>query len=228
MSTAIGTERRRLGVRLLTPEEAMSTYLFNRHTISHRFCPVCRSLQRHRFVWIFFKRTFQTLGQESIRLLHIAPEAALVGKFQKINKLDYLSADLYDRTAMVQMDICNIQYPPAAFDLIYCSHVLEHVADDRQALREFWRVLRPGGWAVLLVPIAGEVTIEDPEITDPVERERIFGQHDHVRRYGMDFIERVEAAGFRVTPVQAKDLAEQREIVMYGLPDLEIIFLCEK
>jgi len=88
----------------------------------------------------------------------------------------YLTADLSNPKAMVKMDITDIQYPDESFDVIYCSHVLEHVPDDRKAMQEFFRVLKKDGWAVLLVPIVGELTFEDPSIVDPVERTKIFGQ----------------------------------------------------
>jgi SAM-dependent methyltransferase len=93
--------------------------------------------------------------------------------------------------AMVRMDITDIQYPKDTFDVIYCSHVLEHVVDDRKAMREFHRVLRPDGWALLLVPITVEKTFEDPSVTDPEERLSVFGQEDHVRCYGPDYVERL-------------------------------------
>jgi ubiquinone/menaquinone biosynthesis C-methylase UbiE len=91
------------------------------------------------------------------------------------------------------MDITDIQYPDNTFDVIYCSHVLEHVPDDRKAMREFARVLKPEGWAVFMVSLSEEHTIEDPSITSPAERERLFGQHDHVRRYGPDFKDRLDS-----------------------------------
>lgn len=117
-------------------------------------------------------------------MLHVAPEPSFGVIFSKSKYIDYLSADLYDKSVMVKMDITDIQYPENYFDIIFCSHVLEHVLDDKKAMREFLRVLKPTGWAVLQVPIMAMKTIEDPSITDPDERLRVFGQHDHVRRYG--------------------------------------------
>ncbi len=113
---------------------------------------------------------------------------------------------------MEVMDIHDIQYPDDVFDVIYCSHVLEHVADDRQAMREFYRVLKPNGWAILMVPITADKTFEDPFLTDPAERLRLFGQEDHVRRYGPDFADRIQEAGFRVEIVGASDLMHEHQI----------------
>jgi SAM-dependent methyltransferase len=157
-------------------------------------------------------------------MLHVAPEPALSARLRRLPNLNYLSADLFDPKAMVKMDITDIRYPEHSFDLIYCSHVLEHVSDDRKALSEFWRVLKPGGKAILMVPILGEITFEDPSITDPVERERAYGQHDHVRSYGRDFAQRVAEAGFEVTLHKPSSLAGETEIERMGLPPEETIF----
>ena len=133
------------------------------------------------------------------KMLHVAPEEQLSRLFGSALGIDYLSADLLSSNAMIRMDIMDIQYPDETFDVIYCSHVLEHVSDDRKAMRELHRVLRTGGWAILQVPIStAEVTFEDPKITRPKERERAFGQFDHVRRYGADYKDRLEDAGFSV------------------------------
>src|SRR5690606_8666735 len=125
------------------------------------------------------------------------PEACFEARLRQRLGEEYLTADLLNPHVMVQMDITDIQYPAGSFDVIYCSHVLEHVPDDQQAIRELCRVRRPGGWAVLMVPITVERTYEDPSITDPAGRLAAFGQENHVRRYGLDFAERLCAAGFK-------------------------------
>jgi len=99
---------------------------------------------------------------------------------------NYLTADLFDPLAMVKMDVTNIEYPDHSFDVIYCSHVLENVQDDRRALREFYRILKPNGWAILLVPVTAQKTFEDPSVTSPEDRLRLFGETYRVRRYGPD------------------------------------------
>jgi SAM-dependent methyltransferase len=110
------------------------------------------------------------------------------------------------------MDLMNIPFADAAFDLVLCSHVLEHVADDHRAMREIRRILTERGHAVLLVPITRARTLEDASITDPAERARVFGQHDHVRAYGPDFADRLRAAGFAVRAVGAGDVGTPDEI----------------
>lgn len=116
------------------------------------------------------------------------------------------------------MDIMSIGYPDETFDVVYCSHVLEHVADDRKAMRELRRVLKKDGIAILLVPIVGGAhTFEDPAITDPKERARLYGQHDHVRSYGADYVDRLKEAGFAVDVVAVRDLATEEEAVRMNL-----------
>jgi len=147
----------------------------------------------------------------------VAPELCFETKMQKLLKKNYITADLISPRAMITMDITDIQYPDGYFNVVYCSHVLEHVPDDRKALREFYRVLNPEGWAILLVPMSGEKTIEDPSITDPTERVRLFGQVDHVRMYGRDYIDRLLEAGFKVKIETVPELFSPEEIERMGL-----------
>ena len=161
------------------------------------------------------------------RFLHIAPEPTEIRIKQRVGG-GYVSADLLDPTADVQMDVTNIQYPDESFDVVYCSHVLEHVSDDRLAMREFRRVLAKDGLALFLVPISAEETLEDPTITDPNDRELAFGQNDHVRRYGPDFVDRLREAGFSVQVVRDSDVATAEEIFRMGLVGSGEIFLATK
>jgi SAM-dependent methyltransferase len=161
-------------------------------------CRHCLSLERHRSLWLYFHQK-TNLFKDKLRVLHFAPEHQLQEKFKNAPNLDYISADLDMPTAMIQMDITNITFPDNAFDVIICNHVLEHVPDDHLAMSELYRVLKPGGWAILQTPMSNKAeTEEDLTITDPKERERRFGQDDHVRTYGMDKKDRLESVGFKV------------------------------
>lgn len=190
-------------------------------------CPVCSVLERHRLLHLYLTHRTNLLDGRPKRVLHIAPEKPLEKLIRGAPGVDYLSADLFN-PAMVRMDITDIQYPDNSFDVILCTHVLEHVPDDRQAMRELRRVLKPDGWAVLQVPITSDHIIEDPGITDPRERERLFGRPDHVRRYGPDYMDRLREEGWHVTPDDylAQLDAETRD--RYGLPGGFRIFLCHK
>jgi SAM-dependent methyltransferase len=189
---------------------------------------VCGSLERHRLMYLYMTQKTDLFSGNRKRMLHVAPEAQLSRLFQETDCIDYLSADLSSATAMVKMDITDIQYADESFHAIYCSHVLEHVPDDIGAMRELYRVLKPGGWAILQVPISPGTTFEDPTVTSPEAREELFGQDDHVRRYGHDYVERLVAAGFSVlVDGFVRGLSDQ-EITRFGLMRTEDVYFCTK
>ena len=192
-------------------------------------CMHCGALERHRLAWLYLERRTELFDGRPKRMLHVAPEDAFERRLRRALGEGYLTADLSEARAMVAMDVEDIQMPDGSFDVIFCSHVLEHVRDDRRAMREFFRVLRPGGWAVLLVPITAEKTVEDPTVTDPAERLRRFGQDDHVRRYGPDYVDRLREAGFTVTVTRVPDLATPEEAERMALtPAAGEIYFCTK
>jgi SAM-dependent methyltransferase len=192
-------------------------------------CLHCGSLERDRLAWLFVRMRTDLLGPTARTMLHLAPESCLADRFRAHLRDGYLSADLCEDRAMVRMDITDIGYPDGSFDVIYCSHVLEHVDDDRRAMQELHRVLRPGGWAIVLVPVMGDRTFEDPQIVEPRERERAFGQEDHVRRYGLDIVERLQEAGFSVEVARARDLVAADTAVTLGLtPASGEVFHCTR
>lgn len=183
-------------------------------------CPHCGSLERHRLAIVFFRERTNLFDGLQKRFLHIAPEGFFVRMFSEAAGDRYLTADLRGTGVMESMDITDIAWPDGTFDVIYCSHVLGHVVDDRQAMRELCRVLAPGGWAMLNVPITASETFEDFSVTDPRERIRQFGQKNHVRRYGPDYMDRLTAAGFEVRRISVGDLVEAANIERYGLADV--------
>jgi SAM-dependent methyltransferase len=183
---------------------------------SDALCVHCGALERHRLAWLYLQRRTDLFDGRPKKMLHVAPEPAFERRLRAALRDGYLTADLSGR-AMVAMDVEDIRMPDASFDVIFCSHVLEHVHDDRKAMREFLRVLKPDGWAILLVPIMADATFEDPTVTDPAERLRLFGQADHVRRYGPDYVDRLREAGFAVTTTRVSDLASPEEAARMGL-----------
>lgn len=200
--------------------------------LTHRpnsLCPRCSSLERHRLLWLYFKQK-TNLFSANLRILHIAPEKWFQNKLQPLPNLNYLSADLEATWAMEKMDITNISYRDNTFDVILCNHVLEHIPDDRKAMKELFRILKPNGWAILQVPLNSDLdkTLEDITITSPEERERVFGQKDHVRLYGRDYKDRLKEAGFDVkVDTFVKDLDEQT-VYKYGLRKDHDIYFCSK
>jgi SAM-dependent methyltransferase len=194
-----------------------------------RRCPTCGSLERHRLIWLYFQRK-TNLFTDPVKMLHIAPEAFVQERLRSFGNIDYLSADLASPRAMVKMDITDIQYPDSSFDVVFASHVLEHIPDDVQAMRELRRVLRPDGWAVLQVPMWGPRTKEDPTVTDPAERARLFGQDDHVRMYGHDgeYERRLRRAGFDVTVERFTAELGPEQTHRYRLLETEDVYLCRK
>jgi SAM-dependent methyltransferase len=169
-------------------------------------CPHCLSLERHRLLWLWLEGEgkLAEMAAGNHKFLHIAPEVCLSKKFEAILPPDnYITADLESPLADVRLDVQAIPFPDREFDVVFCNHVLEHVADDRLAMRELFRVTKPGGWGVLLSPVdpARDVTFEDDTVTDPAERTRIFGQYDHRRIYGRDYADRLREAGWSVEEI---------------------------
>lgn len=191
-------------------------------------CPVCLSLERHRLVYLYMKqRTDLFSGSRNRLMLHVAPEPQLSRLFQKVESLRYISGDLGD-LGIVSMDVTAIPFPDEVFDAVYCSHVLEHVVDDRRAMRELCRVMKPNGWAILQVPITAPSTVEDPSVVEASERLRLYGQEDHVRRYGLDYEDRLRESGFSVTGETFARSLGAEQAIFFGITPDETIFLCRK
>lgn len=150
-------------------------------------------------------------------MLCVAPEPWLDAKFRSLLGAGYLSAGLSGPRVMEQMDITHIKFADESFDVIYCSHVFEHVLDDRKAMREICRVLKRGGWAILLVPVKTGRTYEDPSIVEPAARLEAFGKEDHVRVYGSDYVDRLRESGFQVEITVPADFLAPAEVERNGL-----------
>jgi SAM-dependent methyltransferase len=189
-------------------------------------CPFCISLERHRLLILYLQRA-TTLFIYPHRLLHMAPNHAVRNVLEQHHAISYFTADLMADNVALKTNITALPYPDKTFDAILCNHVLEHIPDDHIAMQELYRVLKPGAWAILQVPIdtTRATTFEDPSITDPHQRERLFGQQDHVRVYGRDYTDRLQHAGFtvKIDPfVRTLSEAEQKK---YGLSATEDIYL---
>jgi SAM-dependent methyltransferase len=190
-------------------------------------CPNCRSVERHRELWLYLKQKTDWFTKPDLSFLHIAAEACFLNVFKQTFK-NYITADLLNPNAMVKMDIQDIQYPAESFDIIMCNHVLEHVPDDIKAMQEFFRVLKKGGEAILLVPIFPlEKIYEDAAITTPEGRLEAFGQGDHLRKYGHDYPDRLRSVGFIVKETHAREFLSENETKRMGITN-EAIYHCIK
>ena len=191
--------------------------------------PSTLSLERHRLLWLYLKNETNFFTSD-IKLLHFAPEQAFLKRFRKLKNIDYTTTDIESPLADIKADICNLPFNDNEFDVILCNHVLEHVKDDKKAMAELYRVMKPGGWGIFQIPqdLKREVTFEDDSITDPKERARIFGQYDHVRIYGRDYFDKLRSAGFKVKEIQYQEQLDEKSIEKYVLNHTEIIPLCSK
>ena len=191
--------------------------------------PSTLSLERHRLLWLYLKNE-TTLFEQELKVLHFAPEQAFYKRFREMKNLDYVTTDLNSPLADVKADICNLPFSNNSFDFILCNHVLEHIPDDKKAMQELFRILKPGGTAIVQIPqdLSREKTFQDDSITDPKERAQIFGQYDHVRVYGWDYFDRLRDIGFEVEEVDYTKNFSTAEIDTYRLADGEIIPVCKK
>jgi SAM-dependent methyltransferase len=164
-------------------------------------CPRCGAMERHRLAYLV-ATTKADLDYSAV--LHVAPEPQMEA-FLRSRATDYLSVDLYATNVMAKMDVTALDLENESKTLVWMSHVLEHVRRDDLAISEMRRVLKPGGVALIQVPIWRLKTFEDDSVTTEEDRLRIFYQKDHVRLYGLDIIERFEAAGFEATVIRAQD-----------------------
>ena len=191
-------------------------------------CQKCRSKGRHRMIWMYLK-TRTDFFISPLKVLHIAPSRCWVNILSKLRNLKYTSADLFLPFVDNKMDITDMSFPDETFDVVLCLHVLEHVLDDRKAMKELYRVLKPNGWGIIQSPfeLEREVTYEDTRLITEEQRLKAFGQEDHVRIYGVDYKDRLEQAGFKVNmDYYFKEV--HPAIVKHFLFQTHPIFYCQK
>ena len=185
-------------------------------------CPFCGSLERHRLFVLKNQEENFFLGK---KVIHFAPEKILTQIILKSSPKQYLTGDLTPGRADCVLNIEHIEQPNQSWDVVMCSHVLEHV-DDKVALTELHRILKPDGLLLLMVPIINgwEKTYENPMIQSPHDRQKHFGRYDHVRYYGNDFRNRIKKAGFDMKEFTA----DGPQSVKYGLMRGDKVFMCYK
>ena len=192
-------------------------------------CPGTLSLERHRLLWLYLDKETNFLNS-NLKVLHVAPEQVFYKKFKKLKNWEYFTFDLNSPIADIKGDLISTNFKDEYFDLIICNHVLEHIEDDKSALDEMYRILKYNGISILQVPInvKRENTFEDLSIKSKIQREKYFGQYDHVREYGLDFKDRVEQAGFEVEMINYSTKISQDLVIKYGLMKDDLIPIGKK
>ena len=214
--------------------------------------PSTLSLERHRLLWLYLNKETDFFQPElvsgssvanikriklrdaetnsALKVLHFAPEQAFYKLFRNQKNLDYTTTDLFSPLADVKADICNLPFEDNQYDVILCNHVLEHIPDDTKAMQELYRVLKPGGMAILQIPqdLSRATTFADDTITDQKERAKIFGQYDHVRIYGRDYFDKLRSIGFKVIEEDYTNKIAPELVEKYCLAKGEIIPVCFK
>ena len=215
--------------------------------------PSTLSLERHRLLWLYLQNETDFFQSEldsdspvtqnkriklrkdaetssALKVLHFAPEQEFYKRFKKQTNIEYTTTDLLSPLADVKADICNLPFEDNTYDVIFCNHVLEHIPDDTKAMKEMFRVLKPGGMGIFQIPqdLSRASTFTDDTIVDQKERAKIFGQYDHVRVYGRDYFEKLRSIGFKVIEEDYTHKIAPELVEKYCLAKGEIIPVCFK
>jgi predicted SAM-dependent methyltransferase len=181
-------------------------------------------------MWLYLRDHSNFFTANHLDVLHIAPEQCFHGKFKVQKNLNYVTGDLVSPLADLHFDLHSIPLDDNSFDVVFCNHVLEHVDDALQCMRELHRVLRPGGWGIMQVPqdFDRDITYEDTSITSPEDREKHFWQKDHVRLFGNDYPQWLEKAGFNVEVFDKESKYDSKMIERFRLQKKEILYIVHK
>ncbi len=214
-------------------DRSFSKFLSYGSNIAHRenvLCPYDLTLERHRLMWLYLKNSSDFFTAPKLSVLHIAPEQCFIHRFKKQKNLEYLTGDLESPIADLHFDLHAIPLEDNRFDVVFCNHVMEHVDDPLKCMQELYRVMKPGGWAIMQVPqdMSLDTTYEDPSITSPEDREKHFWQKDHVRLFGRDYPSWLEKANFKVDQFDPKVNFNNELISKFRLLKDEILYIAKK
>ncbi|MCL1987605.1 MAG: class I SAM-dependent methyltransferase [Firmicutes bacterium] len=216
-------------------EKSVKFVAFTKGKAANR-CPYCKSHDRTRILALYLEKEtllFSPKQKNIVKLLHFAPEKGLLQRFKNISHIDYFPVDFNAsryRNLRDTVDIQAIQYEDNMFDVIIVNHVLEHIPNDLLAMQELLRVLKVGGFAYRTVPMFENLpkTLENPSYNTPELRQKYYGQHDHIRKYGIDFPQRLENSGFNVEIVLIEEYLTKYESQLYGVSNRVKLFKCSK
>ncbi len=214
-------------------ERSFSKFLSYGSKVTHRdnvLCPYDLTLERHRLMWLYLNQKSNFFTKPDLKVMHIAPEQCFHKKFQAQKNLDYTTGDLVSPIADLHFDLHDIPLEDNQYEVIFCNHVMEHVKDDLRCMQELLRIMKPGGWGIMQVPIDSTrtTTYEDDSITSPEEREKHFWQYDHVRLYGLNYPKRLEEAGFEVETIDYKKELSDAAFDRYRLMKSELLYIVRK
>ncbi|MGM0565410.1 MAG: class I SAM-dependent methyltransferase [Bacteroidota bacterium] len=203
---------------------------------NNMLCPRCFSTDRDRLIYLYLKEKTEFLTKPA-SVLHIAPEGSLKHLLENLQNLEYRTGDkfeegytgyYYDRDVL-QMDVTDISEPDESYDLVICNHVLEHIPDDRKAMREIYRILNPGGEAILQVPVSMSATeTKEETVASDEERQARYGQFDHVRLYAADYKHRLAEEGFKVEVHNPEKDGWKSNLKEYAINPLENVYVGKK
>jgi SAM-dependent methyltransferase len=214
-------------------ERSFSKFLSYGSAVTHRdnvLCPYDLTLERHRLMWLYLTQKTDFFTKPNLKVMHIAPEQCFHKKFKEQKNLDYITGDLLSPIADMHFDLHDIPLEDNQYEVIFCNHVMEHVKDDLRCMQELYRIMKPGGWGIMQVPIDSSrtTTYEDETITSPAEREKHFWQYDHVRLYGLNYPDRLREAGFQVETIDYKKELSEEQFERYRLMKSELLYVVSK
>jgi predicted SAM-dependent methyltransferase len=214
-------------------EKSFRKFLSYGSNVAHRdnvLCPYDLTLERHRLMWLYLKEKTDFFTKPGLSVMHIAPEQCFHKKFQKQKNLDYTTGDLLSPIVDMHFDLHDIPLDDNQYEVIFCNHVMEHVKDDLKCMQELLRIMKPGGWGIMQVPIdhTRTETYEDWSITSPEEREKHFWQYDHVRLYGVNYPDRLREAGFEVDVIDYSKEMPKEKFERYRIPKEELLYVVRK
>ena len=191
-------------------------------------CPKCGKNDRERWIYYVLKNKLDILNATG-RILHFAPESSIKELIMQNKNIDYYTCDIIPGFAMHIVDITDIQFKNNTFDYVICNHVMEHIPNEKKAVSEIKRILKKNGKWIFSFPICTDMkTQEDKKVVTKEQRLELYGQEDHVRLYGNDFLKRFKKYGLKIEVFTPNEQLKKSEIEKYGFIEDDIIMVATK